>query len=92
MRPAVAMRQFVPRYAGIVDANDQAPPTHVIRTTMNTLARSRSRAGRLAAPNHVATRQHHLYVVCPTQEPRRGLQNAKATTSLRDTKIGRRNA
>lgn len=92
MRPAVAVGQFVSRYAWIIDANDQAPPGHGIRTTVNTLARSRRGARRLTAPNHVGGRKHDLQVVCPMYELLRRLQHAKATRSLRDMKIGWRNA
>jgi hypothetical protein len=91
MLPAVAVRQFVPRYARIIDANDQAPPGHLIRTTMNTCAGSGHGAGRLAPPNDVAGREHDLKAVCPLQELLRRLQHTKAARSLRDMKIGRRN-
>jgi hypothetical protein len=64
MLPAVAVRQFVPRDARIIDANDQAPAG--IRTTVNTRAGSRPGARCLAAPSHVAGREHDLQVVCRT--------------------------
>jgi hypothetical protein len=35
MLPAVAVRQFVPRYAGIIDADDEAPVGHAVGTTSN---------------------------------------------------------
>jgi hypothetical protein len=55
MRPAAAVREFVRGYAWIIDANDQAPPGHRIR--------SRLGAGRLTTPNHV-----NLLAVCPMSE------------------------
>jgi hypothetical protein len=59
---------------------------------VNKPARSNPGARRLAASNHVASRQYGLYAVCPAQELRRWLQNTKATASLRDTKIAGWNA
>jgi hypothetical protein len=91
MLPAVAVRQFVPRYARIIDANDDAPPSHGIRATVNTFARRGIDARRFAAPSNVARREHDLQVVCPMQELSRGLQHTKATRALRDMKIGWRN-
>jgi hypothetical protein len=91
MLPAVAVRQFVPRYTRIIDADDQAPTGHGIRTTVSTRAGSRPGACCLAAPSRVALREHDLQVVCPTQELRRWLQHTQATTSPR-MKIGRRNS
>ena len=92
MLPAVAVRQFVPRHARIIDANDQTPTGHGIRTTVNTRAGSRPGARCLAAPSHVGGWEHDLLVICPMQELRRRLQHTKATPSPRDMKTGRRNA
>jgi len=65
MLPAVAVRQFVPRYTRIIDADDQAPSGHSIRTTVNTRAGSTHGAGHLAPPNHIAGREHNLQIVRP---------------------------
>jgi hypothetical protein len=65
MLPAVAVRRFMSCDAWIIDANDEAPPSHGIRTTVNMRARNSLGAGRLATPNHVGGREHDLQVVCP---------------------------
>lgn len=47
---------FVPRYARTIDADDQARVQRHDKNTVNTLARSRPRPRRLAAPDHVTSR------------------------------------
>ena len=60
-RPAITVREFVPRHAGIIDADNETPPGRPVSATTNNLARGR-RLGtrRLAAPDHFASRQHRL--------------------------------
>ena len=40
MAPAIAVREFVPRRAGIIDADDETPPGNLVRATTNNLAGS----------------------------------------------------
>jgi hypothetical protein len=49
MLPAVAVRQFVPRHAGIIDADDEAPVGRAVSTTTNSLSWERFGAGRPTA-------------------------------------------
>jgi hypothetical protein len=39
MVPPVAVRQFVPRHAGIIDADNETPPGRPVSATTNNLAR-----------------------------------------------------
>jgi hypothetical protein len=61
MRPTVTVRQFVPRYTGIIDAGDEAPVSYAASTTTNSLSWKRFGASRSTASiNLTSIRQHVL--------------------------------
>jgi hypothetical protein len=70
MLPAVAVRQLTSRYASIIDANDQAPPSHGRPVQTG--------AGRLAAANHIGRREHDIPIVCPMSQVPAGHENRAA--------------
>src|SRR5215470_2155874 len=91
MLPAVAVRQFVPRYAGIIDADDEAPVDHAVSTTTNSLSGWRFGASRSTASiNLTSIRQHVLQPIRPPHKLPRWLQVLhvrEVATSRRDPEI-----
>src|SRR5260370_40992047 len=91
MRPTVAVRQFVPRYTGIIDAGDEAPVGYAASTTTNSLSWQRFGAScSTASINLTSIRQHVLQPIRPPHKLLRRLQILhvrEAGTSLRNPEI-----
>jgi hypothetical protein len=93
MLPAVTVHQFVPRGAGVFNADNETPLGRAVSAATNDRAGRKLATNSQAAPSHLAfARQHSLESIGPPYELRRRFKislTCEATAPFRDAKIRR---